>query len=68
MLHWNGSRWTRLTSPKVLAGAGQLSAISVVSANIGQSAIQTQPLIFKLTGTKVTRSDPKFGALQRRRA
>ena len=62
MLHWNGSRWTRLTSPKVLAGAGQLSAISVVSANIGQSAIQTQPLIFKLTGTKVTRSDPKFGA------
>ena len=33
MLHWNGSRWTRLTSPKVLTGAGQLSAISVVSAN-----------------------------------
>ena len=118
MLHWNGSRWTRLTSPKILTGTGQLSAISVVSAKdawavgttgslehphslilhwngktwsavtspkpvtgvslaavtanakggwivggiSGQSAIQTQPLIFKLTGTKVTRSDPKFGA------
>jgi hypothetical protein len=32
MLHWNGSRWTRLTSPKVLTGTRQLSAISVVSA------------------------------------
>jgi hypothetical protein len=32
MLHWNGSRWARVTSPKVLAGRGELSAVSVVSA------------------------------------
>ena len=31
-LHWNGKSWSRVTSPGVLKGAGQLSAISVVSA------------------------------------
>jgi hypothetical protein len=33
MLHWNGTSWTRVTSPKILDGtAGALSAITVVSA------------------------------------
>lgn len=32
MLHWNGRAWSRVTSPRVLTGAGQLSAITVVSA------------------------------------
>jgi len=119
MLHWNGSRWNRLTSPKVLTSAGALSAITVVSANdawavgstgsflhphtlilhwngktwsavnspkpvaggslsavtanasggwavgsltTGPTVPQTMPLIFKLTGSKWSRSDPEFGA------
>jgi hypothetical protein len=32
MLHWNGARWSRVTSPKVLTGPGSLSAVTVVSA------------------------------------
>jgi hypothetical protein len=33
MLHWNGTSWTRVTSPRILDGtAGTLSAITVVSA------------------------------------
>ena len=33
MLHWNGTAWSRVTSPKVLNGtAGQLTAVTVVSA------------------------------------
>jgi hypothetical protein len=31
MLHWNGSKWSRVTSPKVLTEPGQISAITVVS-------------------------------------
>jgi hypothetical protein len=56
-----------VTSPKPVAGAN-LAAVTanakggwIVGALFGQSAIQTHPLIFKLTGTKVSRSDPKFG-------
>jgi hypothetical protein len=119
LLHWNGSKWNRLTSPNVLTSAGELSAITVVSAsdawavgssgsflhprslilhwngkawsavnspkpvangslaavtatakggwavgslNTGPSVPQTMPLIFKLTGSKWSRFDPKFGA------
>jgi hypothetical protein len=32
MLHWNGAKWSRVTSPSVLTGNGDLSAITVVSA------------------------------------
>jgi len=32
MLHWNGSKWSRVTSPKVLTVTGALSGIAVVSA------------------------------------
>lgn len=33
LLHWNGTSWTRVTSPKILDGtAGTLSAVTVVSA------------------------------------
>lgn len=32
MLHWNGRAWARVTSPRVLIGAGELSAIKVVNA------------------------------------
>jgi hypothetical protein len=32
MLHWNGTAWSRVTSPSVLTSTGQLSAITVVSA------------------------------------
>jgi len=33
MLHWNGSTWSRVIKPAVLASAGQLAAITVVSAS-----------------------------------
>jgi hypothetical protein len=119
MLHWNGTRWSRVTSPKVLTGPGSLSAVTVVSAKdawavgstgsglhphslilhwngrawnaastpapvassflsavtatakggwavgyhtTGPSVPQTSPLIFRLTGTRWSRADPKFGA------
>ncbi len=117
MLHWNGRRWSRVTSPKVLTGTGQLSAVTVVSAKdawavgstgsghphtlilhwngrvwqavtspapvangtlsavtanarggwavgshfTGPTVPQTSPVIFRLTGTKWTRVDPRFG-------
>jgi hypothetical protein len=32
MLHWNGTAWSRVTSPRVLTATGELSAITVVSA------------------------------------
>ena len=32
MLHWNGAKWSRVTSPKVLTGTGALRGITVVSA------------------------------------
>jgi hypothetical protein len=32
MLHWNGKAWARVTSPSVLTTAGELSAVTVVSA------------------------------------
>ena len=32
MLHWNGSAWTRLSTPHVLTGQGELTAITVVNA------------------------------------
>jgi hypothetical protein len=119
MLHWNGSGWSRVTSPSVLTGPGSLSAITVVSAkdawavgstasglhphslilhwngrawnavskpapianstlsavtasakggwavgyhSTGPSVPQTSPLIYRLTGTRWSRADPKFGA------
>jgi hypothetical protein len=33
MLHWNGAKWSRVTSPGVLTGTGQLTAITAVSAS-----------------------------------
>jgi hypothetical protein len=32
MLHWNGSAWSRVTSPAVLTASGELSAVRAVSA------------------------------------
>jgi hypothetical protein len=32
MLHWNGTAWSRVTSPSVLTATGQLTAITAVSA------------------------------------
>jgi hypothetical protein len=32
LLHWNGTAWSRVTSPAVLTGPGQLTAVTVVSA------------------------------------
>jgi hypothetical protein len=32
LLHWNGSGWSRVTSPSVLTASGELSAIKAVSA------------------------------------
>jgi len=32
MLHWNGTAWSRVTSPSVLTATGELSAITAVSA------------------------------------
>ncbi len=119
MLHWNGRNWSRVTSPKVLTGPGELAAVTVVSASdawavgntgsdlhphtlilhwngaawsevtspapvtdaslsavtanatggwavgyysTGPAAIQTAPLIFQLTGTTWSQSDPSFGS------
>ena len=33
MLHWNGRAWSRVASPSVLTGTGQLTAITAVSAS-----------------------------------
>jgi hypothetical protein len=33
MLHWTGAKWSRVTTPAVLTGPGQLAAITVVSAS-----------------------------------
>ena len=57
MLHWNGSKWSRVTSPKVLTGPGQLSAVTVVSAKdawaVGSTGGGTHPhtLILHWNGT-----------------
>jgi len=32
MLHWNGTAWSRVTSPSVLTATGELSAITAVTA------------------------------------
>jgi hypothetical protein len=32
LLHWNGTAWSRVTSPRVLTATGELAAITVVSA------------------------------------
>lgn len=32
MLHWNGTAWSRITSPGMLTATGELSAVTVVSA------------------------------------
>jgi hypothetical protein len=68
ILHWNGKAWSEVTSPKPVAN-GNLSAVTAtarggwaVGSISGSSVVQTQPLIFKLTGAKWSRSDPKFGA------
>ncbi|HEY1622104.1 MAG TPA: hypothetical protein VGG25_31090 [Streptosporangiaceae bacterium] len=117
MLHWNGTSWSRVTSPSVLTGTGELSAIKVVSAkdawavgstgearerslilhwngsawkavtspkpvsnarlsavtatakggwavgyrSTGETVLDTQPLIYRLSGKKWTRVDPSFG-------
>jgi hypothetical protein len=69
ILHWNGKTWSEVASPKPVAG-GSLSAVTanasggwaVGSLTTGPTVPQTMPLIFKLTGTKWSRSDPKFGA------
>lgn len=68
LLHWNGKAWSEVTSPKPVAN-GELAAVTAtakggwaVGSISGSSVVQTQPLIFKLTGTKWSRSDPKFGA------
>jgi hypothetical protein len=44
MVHWNGSKWTRVTSPAVLTGAGELTAITVVNAKDAWAVGYTGPL------------------------
>jgi hypothetical protein len=68
ILHWNGKAWSEVTSPAPLAD-GALAAVTanakggwaVGSYTTGPSVPQTSPLIYKLTGTKWARVDPKFG-------
>jgi hypothetical protein len=68
LLHWNGTAWSAVTSPAPVSGGG-LSAVTASAAagwavgyvSTGTAALQTRPLIFKLTGTKWTRVDPTFG-------
>jgi hypothetical protein len=75
MLHWNGSRWSRVTSPSVLTGAGELAAITVVSAKdawaVGYTGTftttaSTRTLLLHWNGTawsRVTTPAPVAGAL-----
>jgi hypothetical protein len=75
MLHWNGSKWTRVTSPSVLTGAGALAAITVVSAKdawaVGYTGTftttaSTRTLLLHWNGaawSQVTRPAPVAGAL-----
>jgi hypothetical protein len=69
ILHWNGKAWSEVTSPAPV-GNGSLSAVTATAkggwavgfVSTGPAAIQTQPLIFRLTGQKWTRVDPGFGS------
>jgi hypothetical protein len=75
MLHWNGSKWSRVTSPRVLTGPGELAAITVVSAKdawaVGYTGTftttaSTRTLLLHWNGTawsQVTRPAPVAGAL-----
>ena len=72
MLHWNGSKWSRVTRPAVLARAGQLAAITIVSASdawaVGFTGTDTsqRTLLLHWNGTawtRVTRPAPIAGAL-----
>ncbi|MGD0704039.1 MAG: hypothetical protein ABSA02_29655, partial [Trebonia sp.] len=75
MLHWNGSKWSRVTSPGVLTGPGDLAAITVVSAKdawaVGYTGkftttASTRTLLLHWNGTawsQVTRPAPVAGAL-----
>ncbi len=68
LLHWNGSVWKAVTSPKPVSNA-RLSAVTATARggwavgyrSTGPSVLQTQPLIYRLSGTKWTRVDPSFG-------
>jgi hypothetical protein len=68
ILHWNGAAWSAVTSPAPVAN-GNLEAITatakggwaVGSHSTGPAVFQTSPLVLKLTGTKWSRVDPKFG-------
>jgi hypothetical protein len=69
ILHWNGRAWNAVTSPAPVAN-GSLTAVTanarggwaVGSHSTGPTVPQTSPVIFRLTGTKWARVDPKFGA------
>ena len=75
MLHWNGSKWSRVTSPSVLTGPGQLAAITVVSAKdawaVGYTGTftttaSTRTLLLHWNGaawSQVTSPAPVAGAL-----
>ena len=75
LLHWNGSKWSRVTSPSVLTGPGELTAITVVSAKdawaVGytgtfSTTASTRTLLLHWNGTawsQVTRPAPVAGAL-----
>ena len=75
LLHWNGSRWSRVTSPSVLTGPGELTAITVVSAKdawaVGYTGTftttaSTRTLLLHWNGTTwrpVTTPAPVAGAL-----
>lgn len=74
MVHWNGAKWARVTSPAVLTGAGRLNAITVVSATdawaVGYTGTSTnvtqKTLILHWNGSawgQVTSPAPIAGAL-----
>jgi hypothetical protein len=68
ILHWNGRSWRAVTSPAPVAN-GSLEAVTatakggwaVGSHATGPAAIDTSPVIFRLTGTTWKRADPNFG-------
>jgi hypothetical protein len=72
MVHWDGSKWSRVTRPAVLASRGQLAAVTVVSASdawaAGYTGTATRQHTLLLhwngrTWSQVTSPAPIAGAL-----
>ena len=71
LLHWNGSAWSRVTSPAPVGDDAALNGVSATASSGwavgyyyhgGQAAIDCYPLVFRLTGSKWTRVKTSLGS------